>query len=257
MNRAIIAAVAESAMLAGPVMAQSSRFAAEWESDSVFLAGAGEVYITDPEWIDGFSTQPGYQDTIATIKAPKGKELMIGASGVADLFTLTADKGKIGEGISASYAMAGVIMYVAYMPADEVVENVCTEGEMAAPGMVPLSMRHQVLAVDVDLDVVDASTCDAIDSDGTLQEDECLASLLDIEGSVWVALGLGTAAAHHFNFVAPDLPRSTTCQVAACFTGNALAEVLSGEGGALSFAGIGSRMVTVQEVRAIRNTFEV
>jgi len=227
------------------------------ETDSVFLAGAGEIYIADPEWIDGFGTQSGYEDTIAMIKAPEGKELMIGVSGADDLLTLTVDKGKNGEGLSASYAMAGVIMYVAYMPTDEVVENVCTEGEMGAPEMVPLSMRHQVLAVDVDLDHVDARTCDAIDSYGTLQEDECLASLLDIEGSIWVARGRGTAAACYFNFVATDLPRSTTYQVAACFTGNAVAEVLSGKGGALSYAGIGSRMVTAREVRTIRNTFEV
>jgi hypothetical protein len=259
MKRLMIAAVVASVFLAGPLLAQSSKFSAMWETDGVFLAGSYAAYYDD----DGNITDIpgtlglGFEDTMAMIKAPQGKELLIGVSGVAALATFTEAKGKNGAGTSTSEATAGIGMYVAYMPADEVNENVCLEGEMAAPGIVPLSIRHQSLSVTTDLDVVDAGTCtDPVeDDDGFLNEGDCLAYLLDIEGSVTVALGLATAASHHFNFVAPDLPRSTTYEVVACFVGGALANVVEGEGAALALVGIGKRMVTVQEVRAIKGAF--
>jgi hypothetical protein len=263
MKRFLISIVLASAMFSVGAMAQSSKFSAMWETDGVFLAGAFDVYYTDDgEVTDDASgnTGLGFEDTMAMIKAPQGKELLIGVSGVAGLVTFTEAKGKNKAGPSTSAALAGIGMYVAYMPADEVISNVCLEGEMAAPGVVPLSIRYQTLSVTTDLDVVDADAencTDPVLDNGVLEEGQCLADLLEIEGSVTVALGLATAAAHHFNFIAADLPRSTTYKVAACFVGGALAEVVEGEGAALALVGIGKRMVTVQEVRAVKGAFDM
>jgi hypothetical protein len=181
----------------------------------------------------------------------------IGVSGVANLVTITEAKGKNGAGTSTSEAEAGLFMHVAYMPADEVDVSVCDEGAMAAPGRVPLSYRKQTLSVTTDLEIVDAvAECDdEPEQDGFLNEGQCLADLLEIEGSVTVALGLESSAAHHFNFVAADLERSTTYKVAACFTGEAAAQIIEGEGSANSAVAIGKRIVTVEEVRAVKDAF--
>ena len=254
MNRVLIAAIAATAVFATPVSAQSSKFAAKWEMDTVDLASAyEEMDGTTGEWVES-----GYEDTFAMIKSPQGKELLIGVSGVANLITFTEAKGKNDGITSTSMASAGLNMFVAYMPADEVVASVCDEGIKAAPGEVPLSYRKQTLSVTTDLEIVDVGTCDVIvedDGNDYLDEGQCLADLLDIEGSVTVALGLETSAAHHFNFVAPDLERSTTYQVAACFSGEAAAEVLAGEGSANSAVAIGKRIVTIEEVRAVKDAF--
>ena len=251
MNRVLIATAVASVLIATPVLAQSSKFAAMWEKDKVNLARA-----FDETADDGAVINRGFEDTMAYIKAPQGKELLIGVSGVAMLNTFTEAKGKNGEGPSESEAMAGLWMTVKYMPEDWT-GSVCRDGYEAAPGKVPLSMRKQTLSVDVDLDVVDVEGCMEENdvSDLYLDEGQCIADLLDIEGDVTVALGLKTAASHHFNFVAPDLPYSTTYKVAACFTGRAIAEVIEGEGAARASVAIGKRMVTVQEVRAIKDNF--
>jgi hypothetical protein len=103
---------------------------------------------------------------------------------------------------------------------------------------VPLSLRAQYLSVDVDLVLTDGT--DPIPD-------------VEIEGDVTVALGLLTAASHHYNFLAPNLPTSGDYAVAACFVGGALAAILDGEGKSFSVAALGKRMLTVQEVRAVKD----
>jgi hypothetical protein len=249
------------AMVAGSAMAQSSKFTAAYDDDGVLLASA---YAYDAEDGDELDIGFGFAGHLGTIKAPGGKELLIGISAVPGLVTFTEAKGRNKAGSAESVALAGVWMKAAYahvddLPAGYSARHVCRLGMTAAPGRVPASVRLQYLAVDVDLDVVDAEECSERDDDGLLGDGECIADLLDIEGSVSVALGLATAASHHFNFLAADLSKSGNYAIAACFGGAALAAIRNNEGGsALSFAALGKRMMTVQEVRAVKDTeFEV
>lgn len=257
----VLGLAATAAMVSGAAFAQSSKFTAAYDTDGVLLAGA--YYDTaDADDIHGNNTGfdfdgPGFAAHMGTIKAPQGKELLVGVSAVPGLVTFTEAKGKNGAGASSSVAIAGVGMQVAYahtswLPAEYTAGDVCNEGLVAAPGPVPLSVRLQYLSVSVDLDVVDvAAECN--DQDET-NDAECIADLLDIEGDVTVALGLATAASHHFNFLVADLPQSGDYAVAACFGGAAVAGVIEGEGSALSIAALGKRMMTVQEVRAVKDT---
>lgn len=115
---------------------------------------------------------------------------------------------------------------------------------VAAPGGLTFASRKQTLSVTVDLDIV-----------GTITDP----GDLEIEGDVTVALGLDTTAAHHFNFVAPDLGQGTY-DVAACFTGVAdgfVEEDEIGDNSVHAYVAIMQRMLTVHEVRAVQSDFIV
>ena len=117
----------------------------------------------------------------------------------------------------------------------------------SSPREITFASRRQDLSVEVDLDVVGSlpGICD----------ETCIADNLGIEGSVTVALGLDTTAAHHFNFIAADLTAGWY-DIVACYDLSALAEVsgadIDVDTAAYSKTAVGPRMVTVQEVRATK-----
>jgi len=250
-----LAAAAALALFATSAAAQSSKFTAAYDTDGVVLALAYDnSSIGSPDFDIGFAAHMG------KIKAPQGKELLIGLSAVPGLVTFTKAKGRNKAGASESVAVAGVGAAIRYahvndLPAGYDAGDVCSDPDSAtaAPGIVPLSVRLQYLSVDVDLDVLDTEleNCDAGDP---ANDADCLSATLLIDGDVTVALGLATAAAHHFNFLAADLEKSGDHAVAACFVGVAVADLIAGEGSALSIAALGKRMMTVQEVRAVKDT---
>jgi hypothetical protein len=236
-----LAAAAAIAIFATGASAQSAKFAASYATDTVTLA--------DFE----FNNTPGFEvdrsDTFATellaiIRAPKGKEFLIGVSGVANIVTFTEAKGRNKEGTSTAVAEGIMNLEVRYAPTGT--DGICTNelGLLAAPGPLTFASRRQELSVTVDLDVIDTTG-------GTAADD------LGIVGSVTVALGLDTTAAHHFNFVAIDLPESGEYDVVACFSGDGSVGVTESELGdntARSFVAIAHRMVTIQEVRAVKDS---
>lgn len=239
--------LAATALLgASPASAQSAKFTAAWESDRVELA---ELAINIAENVE---PTVAAEEVIATIHVPNRKELLIGVSGVANLVTFTEAKGRNGGFSSSAAAEGSMNLEVRVVP--EGVGGNCggmvpTGGIVAAPGELTFASRRQELTVSVDLDVVGAL-------DDVTTDDE-LADMLDIEGSVTVALGLDSTAAHHFNFVAPDLLQGTY-DVIACFSGNAsgmLGEEVEGDNAARAYVAVMQRMLTVQEVRAVRDDF--
>lgn len=184
---------------------------------------------------------------MSTIHVPNGKELLIGVSGVANIVTFTEAKGKNGGGTSTAEAEGALNLEVRVVP-EGVPANcggdVPAGGMVAAPGGLTFASRKQTLSVTVDLDIV-----------GTITDP----GDLEIEGDVTVALGLDTTAAHHFNFVAPDLGQGTY-DVAACFTGVAdgfVEEDEIGDNSVHAYVAIMQRMLTVQEVRAVQSDFIV
>ncbi len=232
-------------------MAQSAKFTAAWEKDRIDLAEFAINY--DDFTGDAYATAT---EIMSTIHIANKKELLIGVSGVANLVTFTEAKGRNGGFESVAEAEGNLNLEVRVVPeggdANCGADNPPVGGMIAAPGAMTFASRKQTLKVTVDLDIVDIDgTCG-----GDLQPD-CVADTLEIEGDVTVALGLDTTAAHHFNFVAPDLDQGTY-DIVACFSGDANGMVLEEEVGDNSvYAGVAimQRMVTVQEVRAVQGDF--
>ncbi len=233
-----LAAAAAIALFATGASATSAKFAANYASDTVSLAEF--VINTDPSGAIGTYAE----ELLTTIRAPKGKELLIGVSGVANIVTFTEAKGRNKAGTSTSVAEG--TMYLELRYALTGTADICTYGYMAAPGALPFASRRQELSVTVDLDVID-----------TFLDDGDLAATLAIEGSVTVALGLDTTAAHHYNYVAVDMSGSGEYDVVACFSGGGsvgVTEAEVGDNSARSYVAIAHRMLTVQEVRAVKGS---
>lgn len=226
----------------------SAKFAATYDTDPV-LVDISVDGTSDPT----SASMVGAEAELAKIHVANWKELLVGVSSQVNLVTFTQAKGKNEGGISTAIAEGTVRTGVLVVPegtAD------CTAAWAAynagynaftAPGPVTFASRHQELSVSVDLDVAGAipEVCD----------ETCIENNLSIDGSVTVALGLDTTAAHHFNFVAADLTQGTY-DVVACYDLSALAEVagedIDVDTAAHSKVAIGPRIVTVQEVRATK-----
>lgn len=234
----LIAGLALAGSVSSGASATSAKFAANFASNEVTLAEF--VINTDASGPTGTFAE----ELLATIRAPKGKEFLLGVSGVANIVTFTEAKGRNKAGTSTAVAEGIMNLEVRYAPTGS--GSICTTGLIAAPGALTFASRRQELSVTVDLDVID-------DPNNNMN----IAQFLDIEGSVTVALGLDTTAAHHFNFVAIDLPTSGEYDVVACFSGDGSVGVTEAEvndNKARSFVAILHRMLTVQEVRAVKDS---
>jgi hypothetical protein len=188
--------------------------------------------------------------TLATIKVPQDKELLVGLSAEVGLTTDTSIKGQQG---GAARALAGAAAAVAIF-ACPVDGSACTAA--AAPGAVILSQRVQELNAKLGGVLED---CEDVNGDGVVEiPEECTFS--DEE----IGLALDTLAAHHFNFVLPNMDQGEYDVMAVFLTG-ALADVDIDEdsvtleaGGSVTAsayakAWIGSYMLTVQQVRATKD----
>lgn len=251
-------AAAAAVLFAGAASAQSAKFAAVYDLDQVDI-GAVVANV-----VNG-SAGPNYisEVDLATIKVPSQKELLITVSGVVNLVTITEAKGKNGGGTSTSIAEAGVGLAVAVVPTG--MENACLLDEESAywaiPGEITLASRAQRLSVTTDLNIVDLVECD---EDPNTDLPNCLADELGIDGSVSVALGLDTTAAHSFQFLSIDKDAGEY-DVVACYDLDAYAQILNGydvtvDGAdptgnvADAFVALGKRVMTVQEVRAVKDS---
>jgi hypothetical protein len=245
----------------GPAMAgpPSAKFAATWTTEPglesmVVIPETGtdtEEVLVDPN--------SGY--TLATIKVPQGKELLIGVSAEIGLVTDTSVKGKNG---GAARAIADGEAYVTVFA---VPHNGGNSVE-AAPGQIMLSKRVQELSATLGGVIqscqvacgVDATTGELVCDDVVIAED---CEVTDEE----IGLLLKTTAAHHFNFLLPDMNQGVY-DIKAVFTTGARAEVdicdaqevcsNDPEGtvtaSAAATAIINKTMLTVQQVRAAKDS---
>lgn len=172
---------------------------------------------------------------------------LIGFSGVVNIVTFTEVSAKNGGGKGTASSEAMVNVVVKYAPTGT--SDICTSSDSsimtAAPGIVTFASRKQELSVEVDLEIICADDAD----DGC----QLTADDLEIDGEVTVGLGLDTTAAHHFNFVAPNLPVGEF-DVMACYTGSGETSLTDGfDGDATAYLAIHSRMLTVQQVKAVNS----
>lgn len=240
----LIGALSSATVLAAE---PSAKFAATW-TDTPALASV--AVITDST-VDNVvvNSKNGY--TLATIKVPQDKELLVGVSAEIGLVTNTSVKGKNG-GTATSIADAEAYVNVFAVPR--------TGGShvIAAPGQIILSKRVQELSAT--LGGVLQSCTDTNGDGATDIVTECEVS--DEE----IGLLQNTTAAHHFNFVLPDMI-SGVYDIKAVFTTGARAEVdicttesecsLYDPDGTVSASSgvkavVNKTMLTVQQVRAAK-----
>jgi hypothetical protein len=261
MKRILISLVLASAMFSVGAMAQSAKFAAVW-TDGLKVVKSEACDSTEDNFCDAITnTGAQFGTTLANIKVPQSKELLVGVSAQVELFTQTTVKGRKGS-LSKATAMAegGVSLLACNLASGD-----CFEG---APGYITLSKRQQELEAvlggvieectfDVTLDVVE----DVASGSATWTLDDCV--VLQEE----ISLALTTMAAHHFNFVFPDLPQgdyavmatfktdATAAAEASCSADASYCDAeVDGDASAVSHAVIGKTMMTVQEVRAVKGS---
>ena len=245
MKHFVSAAAAASLLLAGSAMAgPSAKFAATYHHGGMNVVSMAVIEDSGVDAI-AFDRNTGY--TMATIKVPQDKELLVGVSAEVGLTTDTSIKGQQG-GAARALAGAGAGVVVFACPVDG---GDCTAA--AAPGPVILSSRVQVL--DATLGGV-LEDCEDLNGDGVIEiPEECTFS--DEE----IGLALDTLASHHFNFVLPNMDQGEYNIVAVFVTGALAAvdideESITLEAGgsvtasAYAQAWIGSYMLTLQQVRA-------
>ena len=222
--------------IAGP----SAKFAATYTKG----IGLGSVAYIEDSTIDAstFDFDAGY--TLARIKVPQDKELLVGVSANVGIVTDTSIKGKEG-GAARAIAGAGAGVIVFAVP----VEGSHGSDAVAQPGFVVLNARVQELSATLG-GVLDE--CSVVDDLGNV---EC--TFTDEE----IGLALATMSANHFNFVLPNMDQGEYNLVAFFVTGAGAAididEASVEAGGSVSasafaLAFIGKTMVTVQQVRATK-----
>lgn len=239
----------------GPAMAgpPSAKFAATWTTEPGLKSA---VVITDAD-ADKVMVDPNSGYTLATIKVPQGKELLIGVSAEIGLVTDTSVKGKNG---GAARAVAGGEAYVTVFA---VPQNGGNSLE-AEPGQIMLSQRVQEL--DATLGGVIQSCQVACGVDAVTGKIVCAEIVIADDCEVTdeeIGLLLNTTAAHHFNFLLPDMNQGVY-DIKAVFTTGARAEVdICDEGeecegtvtaSAAATAIINKTMLTVQQVRAAKDS---
>ena len=260
----VLTGICLASFVAGLAMAgpPSAKFAATW---STVPALESAVVITDAT-TDTVMVDSNSGYTLATIKVPQDKELLVGVSAEIGLVTDTSVKGKNG-GTARAIGDAEAFVTVFAVPQDG------GNSEEAAPGQIMLSKRVQELGATLGGVIQSCSvTCveeDVIENNvvvGTtivcediIIAEDCLVT--DEE----ISLLQDTTAAHHFNFVLPNLDQGVY-DIKAVFTTGARAEVDICDDGedcmydpegtvsasAAATAIINKTMVTVQQVRAAK-----
>jgi hypothetical protein len=256
----ITAFASQAAMAAG-----SAKFAATW-TDSPALASMVQISdaTVDTVLVD---SKNGY--TLATIKVPQDKELLVGVSAEIGLVTYGSVKGKNG-GSAKSLADAKAYVNIFAVPTGSYDQTTNPVGSIQAPpGQIMLSKRIQELSATlggVIQSCTDSLTEDT-DGDGIADATD---GTIDIATECTVTdeeIGLlqDTTAAHHFNLVLPNMDQGEY-DIVAVFTTGARAQVdicdlgdncaYDPEGtvsaSAEAKAVINKTMLTVQQVRATK-----
>jgi hypothetical protein len=247
-------------MTSGIALAEtpSAKFAATWSTEP----GLASVAVIENATVDSVVTDSKTGYTLATIKVPQDKELMVGVSAEIGLVTFGQVKARNG-GTATSIAGSEAYVNVFAVPRD---------GGPAiplAPGQVMLSKRVQELSATLggviqsckvscttDPTTLETTCGDIVIADDCVVTDEQIALLQD------------TTAAHHFNFLLPDANQGVY-DIKAVFTTGARAEVaicdsaeecsLYDADGTVSASAtakaiINKTMLTVQQVRAAKDT---
>lgn len=273
--------VAALALTGAQAMAgASAKFAAVYSEDPMLTNGdwssfsSCEAILNDDNATVGDTCADGLLvgsnvatgTTLAKIKVPNQKELLVGVSAQVGLFTETEVRGKKG---STSKAIAFAEGSVGLMACESDVEEspLCYT---SVPRTVVLSNRSQELEATLggvleSCDVLIEADTDADSGySGSFNLNDCNLSPEEIR------LAIETLAAHHYNFVFPNMPvgewdiiatfktDAQTQASAYCDTDSTAYEycIVEAEASARADAKavINNSMVTIQEVRAVKGS---
>ena len=227
-----LAAAAAISLLATGASAQSAKFVASWDNRlktveaTVAFPGNPTCSINN----GGDTTDDPCilaETLLATLDVAQQKDLLIGVSAQIGLVTFTKAKGKSADFPTLGSATASTNVTVTL----ELREHGGALVQTAAPGPVIFAARLQELKVGVDSDDPEFFT------------------------DVIVSLLLETTAAHHFNFIGVDLDQGVY-DIVAVFDLSAFVAVVGEDAIAEAKVTLGPRMVTVQEVRAAKDSLE-
>lgn len=213
MKRLLISLVLTSAMFSVGAMAQSAKFAATYTDEpSLSVSAFATCSSTDGATVSCQEDASKSGHTLALIKVPQDKELLVGVSAEVGLMTFTSVKGKNGgSGTSVADAEAAVYIHACPVGGGDCI--------MAAPGGIKLSKRVQSLSAKLGGVIKDCTFTAELEGATTVDiSEEC--NVNDEE----IALMLDTTAAHHFNFVLPNMPQGDY-EIKAMFSTAASADV--------------------------------
>ena len=240
MKRILISVVLASAMFSVGAMAQSSKFDASWSNDVKMVHAYVDSDTASACLGDGTGDGTGgdggapcvlAEALMATLDVAQHKDLLIGVSGQIGLHTFTQAKGKNTDpALGSATASGSVVVTLELREANGLGTGALVQ--TAAPGPVTFASRLQTLTVDV-----------------TDTDTENLTE-------VTVSLLLDTTAAHHFNFIGVDLDQGVY-DVVAVFDLSAWVAIVGEDAIAEAKVTLGPRMVTVQEVRAAKDSLTI
>lgn len=261
------------AVASGGAFAQSAKFAAVYSENPIVTDDWSSVSVCEAI-LDASNATVGAAcangpnvatgETMTTIKVPNQKELLVGVSAQIGLYTETVVRGKKG---STSSALAFAEGSVGLMACNS--EDLCYS---SVPREIVLSNRTQ------ELEATLAGIIEDCLVDGIVTEDESgnevVSGSFDLNDCTVspeeIGLALETLAAHHYNFVFPNIPVGEW-DIVATFKTDAQTEaaaycdpdsdaydycIVDAEASAYAEARavINKAMVTVQEVRAVKGS---
>jgi hypothetical protein len=242
----LFVAAALAMIAAAPVFAQgqpSAKFAAVWSDNPLIAQTTASTCDAD---VDNFEESSATGALLATMKMPSGKEILAGISAESEILLTTGVKGKQGgSGTATATGTVGVRIKAVNVDTDQIYFPVPN-------GNITLHARTQTLSATLG-GVLDS--CTDSNGDGVIDgETECTFTDEQIE------LITGHTSANHFNVVFPNLP-SGTYQIRARFTvGSTSGASVSDPDNACAWAGsyvaLGDRIVTLQDVRAVKGAIE-
>jgi hypothetical protein len=251
--------------VAGAAMAEgtpSAKFAATW-SENITLGSVADTGDVTAGTVVVMDNDAGH--TLTKIKVPQNKELLIGVSAEIGILTATTIKGKNGGNAKA---LAGGAAWVTIVAEPVNGGGFAVEAE---PGTVILSGRIQELEATLG-GVIESCevTCNEIWDSGVVVDVECEDIVVAEDCVVTdeeIALLQATASANHFNFLLPNMDAGVY-EIVAYFTTTAVAGVdvcdandgcvgtITAEASAYAVAVVGKTMLTVQQVRAAKDTLD-
>jgi len=236
MNRLLLAAIAATTFCAGPVMAQSAKFAAGWDTAPV-SATSNDSCVYDPLLDSSICTDnpDGTNVTmlLATLKIPQGKEVLVSVSAETLIHLITEAKGgrKNVSDVTENFSSRALAQGDVEVTLSLVATNGSTCG-IAPDSNVTLASEMRELTV-------------SGGGDMTMLTDE----------DFWIEVGIETASkgAHHFEFLGVNCDQGDY-SLTATFDLTAITKASGYDSNAVATVTLYDRMVTMQEVRAVKGS---
>ena len=244
MNRMIIAAAAATALLCGPVMAQSAKFSASWDNDPVTVKA--EAWSVDdnvdyecngnPD-ADGICIEAEVE--MAELHVGSQKSILVGVSSEVGIYLVTTAKGgrKDTGGVEANLSSSATAAGTVEVELDLVNEDGISCA-IAPDDSVILKSESRTLTV----------------SGGGTDGNDPLDLLLD-DQEFWIEVGITTDSkgATHFEFLGVECEQGTYT-LTATFDLTALANASGYDASSEAVVSLTDRMITMQEVRAVKGS---